>query len=71
MSDIPGWGVKLQTEVAQLQTAVADHIEKNRDDHRDLYQRTERPSWLVAWVLTVMGSLVGGLTIWAVTHVPR
>lgn len=71
MNDIPGWGVKLQTEVEQLQEAVTVHVKENRETHKDLYQRTERPSWVVTWVLTIMGSLVGGLTIWAVTHVPR
>ena len=68
MEQVPGWGVKLQTEVAGLQEAFAGHVSENRETHKDLYQRTERPSWTVAWVLTIMGTLVGGLTIWAVTH---
>jgi|GEM_PF-4135034 len=65
---IPGWGVKLQTEVATLQDAMVTHVRENRETHKDLYQRTERPSWTVTWVLTIMGTLVGGLSIWAMTH---
>lgn len=70
MSDIPGWGVKLQTEVEQLQEALATHVKENRETHKDLYGRTERPSWTVTWVLTIMGSITGGLLVWAVTHPP-
>ena len=66
--EIPGWGVKLQTEVGSLQEVVATHIKENRETHRDLYQRTERPSWSVTWILTIMGGLVGSLAVWALTH---
>jgi hypothetical protein len=66
--EVPGWGVKLQTEVEQLQIALGKHMAENRDTHKDLYQKVERPSWTVTWVLTVMGGLVGSLLVWAVTH---
>lgn len=56
---------------ARLDEHIADTKEwqkQNRLTHQELYQRTERPSWLTTWVLTIMGSLVGGLSIWALTH---
>jgi hypothetical protein len=65
---IPGWGVKLQTEVDNLQAAFETHQRENRETHKDLYGRTERPSWVVTWVLTIMGSAVGALAVWALTH---
>jgi hypothetical protein len=67
---IPGWGVWLETEVENLQAAFEKHVEDNRQTHKDLYGRTERPSWGVTWALTVMGTILGGLLIWAVTHPP-
>lgn len=67
-AEVPGWGVKLQTEVETLQAAFEKHTTDNRATHKDLYTRTERPSWMVTWVMTIMGSLCGGLAIWAVTH---
>ena len=66
--DVPGWGVQLQTEVAHLQDTLTSHVKENRETHKDLYQRTERPSWTVAWVLTIMGGLVGSLAVWALTN---
>jgi hypothetical protein len=68
LEQIPGWGVKLQTEVENLQEAFAAHVKENRETHKDLYGRTERPSWVVTWVLTIMGSAVGALVVWAATH---
>lgn len=68
MSEIPGWGIRLQTEVENLQTALANHVRDSKETHKDLYQRTERPSWVVTWVLTIMGSAVGALVVWAATH---
>lgn len=61
----------LKGRVTSVEAYITDdkkRWETNSTTHRDLYGRTERPSWLVAWVLTIMGTLVGGLSIWAVTH---
>lgn len=75
MSDIPAWGAALQTEVRNLQESLASHrkafdahTEQNRLTHKELYSRTERPSWTVAWVLTLMGGALGSLAVYALTH---
>lgn len=66
---------KLEGRVTNVEARFEEHVagtrqwqKENRDTHKDLYSRTERPSWVTTWVLTIMGSLVGGLSIWALTH---
>ena len=67
-NEVPGWGVKLQTEVADLQADFAEHTQQNRDTHKDLYTRTERPPWMVVWIMGIGGSMLGGLIVYVATH---
>lgn len=68
VSEVPGWGVKLQTEVENLQETYAVHVKDNRDEHKELRIRTERPSRVDSVLQTLLSSVVVGLIVYVVTH---
>ena len=62
---------KLEGRVTNVESYIADDKERwenNSRTHEKLYQRTERPSWTVTTVISVLASLAAALGVWALTN---
>lgn len=66
---------RIAGEVRVLSATVQQHIaddkekwDRNSETHKDLYIRTERPSWMVTWALGGLMSAVVGLAVYLVTR---
>lgn len=66
---------RLEGRVNGMEARLDDHIaetreyqKQNRATHAELYQRTERPSWTVTTVISVLTGLVAALGVWALTN---
>lgn len=60
---------EVDRRVTSIEGVLNKHMNDNRDTHKDLYTRTERPPWMVVWAMGVMGSLLGGMAIYIITNV--
>lgn len=66
---------RLDGRVTNLEASFATHTKdqearwsENRETHKDLYTRTDRPPWSVTFVLGGLMSAVVGLSVYLLTH---
>lgn len=66
---------RLDGKVNTLAATVEQHLKdddkrwaENRETHKDLYQKVDRPSWAVTVVLSILSSSVVGLGVYVATH---
>lgn len=73
---VPGWGVKLQTEVSALQEDVAGLERSKSEQHKEMWTAIDAlketmnmrlPLWTTA-LISILSSTTVGLIVYVVTH---